>query len=405
MHFPDGERPAARPAKTSPCYERLDAKGAVWGQRYGWERPNWFAPKGEAGADVWSFRRSNYFDAVGSECRAVRERAGLIDITSFSKFHVTGPGAEAFLDRLVANSLPKKVGAIKLTHALDQKGGVRTEFTIMRDGRHAFYLVSSGAAERYDHDLLLKQMPDDGSVQIDNVTTAHGVLVLVGPKAREILSQVTDADLSNQGFPWLSGRMINIGLAPVRAMRINFVGDLGWEIHHPIEYQNHIFDALIEAGEAHGLAMVGMRAMESLRIEKSYRMWGLDLTRDYTALEAGLDRFIAFGKGDFTGKAALEKQQAAGVPLKFVTMEVEGIEDTDPHGNEPVYRDGTMVGRATSGVYGHSVGKSLSMAYVDAAAGEIGSELEIEILGQMKAARVVPESPYDPESASLRQDG
>ncbi len=402
VHYPDEERPAARPAKTSPCHDRLAERGAVWGQRYGWERPNWFAPQDVDGADVWSFRRSNYFDHVGNECRAVRERAGLIDITSFSKFMVEGAGAEDFLNGLVANTLPKKTGSIKLTHALDEKGGVRTEFTIMRDGPQSFYLVSSGAAERYDHDLLLKRMPSDGSVRVSNITNAHGVLVLVGPKSRDILRQVTDADLSNKGFPWLSGRMINIGLAPVRAMRINFVGDLGWEIHHPIEYQNRIFDMLVEAGEDHGLTMVGMRAMESLRIEKSYRMWGLDLTRDYTLLEAGLDRFVNFDKGEFTGRDALLQQKDAGVPLKFVTMEVSGLNDADPHGNEPIYQEGRMVGRATSGVYGHYVGKSLSLAYVEADAAE---ELEIEVLGRRVPARIVGESPYDPESKSLRQDG
>ena len=399
IHYPDEERPAARPAKTSPCHDRLDARGAVWGQRYGWERPNWFAPKDVEGKDKWSFRRTNYFEDVGNECHAVRERAGLIDITSFSKFLVSGPGAEAALDRCVANTLPKKVGDIGLCHALTKKGGVRSEFTITRDGPDRFYLVSSGAAERYDYDFLCKNVAGDG-VTVENQTLAHGVLVLAGPRARDILSQVTDADLSNEAFPWLSTRQIDIGVAPVRAMRVNFVGDLGWELHHPIAYQNHIFDALVEAGEAHGLGMCGMRAMDSLRLEKSYRMWGQNLTREYTPFEAGLGRFVKLDKGEFTGRDALLRQKEAGVPQEFVTLEVHGVNDADALGNEPLYRDGEMIGRATAGAYGHHVGKSLAIGYVKTGMGE--GEMEIEILGSRYAASVIPESPYDPENSSLR---
>ena len=264
IHYPDEERPAARPAKTSPCHERLAAHGAVWGQRYGWERPNWFAPDGVEGRDAWSFRRTNYFGPVGEECRAVRERAGLIDITSFSKFRVSGPGAETALDHVLANRLPKAKGRIKLAHALTVTGGVRSEFTVLREGPESFYLVSSGAAERYDHDFLLRHVAGEG-VRIENITTAHGVLVLAGPRSRDILQAVTDADLSNQAFAWLTAQPISIGLAPATAMRVNFVGELGWELHHPIEYQNRIFDALVDAGETHGLAMCGMRAMDSLQ--------------------------------------------------------------------------------------------------------------------------------------------
>ncbi len=401
IHYPDEERPAARPAKTSPCHDRLAARGAVWGQRYGWERPNWFAPEGVTREDVWSFRRSNYFEHVGNECRAVRERAGLIDITSFSKFVVSGPDAEAALDRLVANRLPSKIGGIGLCHALTPSGGVRSEFTITRDAPDRFYLVSSGAAERYDYDFLVKNL-SGGDVQLENQTMAHGVLVLAGPRARDILAMVTDADLSNKAFPWLSVRDISIGMAPVRAMRVNFVGDLGWELHHPIAYQNHIFDALTAAGEAFDLGMCGMRAMDSLRIEKSYRMWGQDLTREYTPFEAGLDRFVKLDKGNFVGRDALLKQKEAGVPQEFVTLEVHGVNDADALGNEPLYRNGKMIGRATAGAYGHHVGQSLAIGYVETGAASKDDGLEIEILGARYAASVVAESPYDPENKSLR---
>ena len=401
IHYPDEERPAARPAKTSPCHQRLAERGAVWGQRYGWERPNWFAPQGVEAKDVWSFRRTNYFADVGNECRTVRERAAVIDITSFAKFQVSGPGAERFLDRLLARRPPARMGRMGLAHALTPSGGVRSEFTITRDGPESFYLVSSGAAERYDHDLLSKNRPDDGSVAVDNVTTAHGVLVLVGPRARDVLAKLTDADLSNEAFPWLTGRHIDLGLAPVRALRVNFVGALGWELHHPIEYQNYLFDALVEAGDEFGLGMCGMRAMDSLRIEKSYRMWGQDLTTEYSALEAGLDRFVHLDKVDFVGRDALIAQKKRGVPQRFVTLEVEA-DDADPLGNEPLYRDGAMIGRATAGAYGHTVGKSLALAYVRPGAAEPGTALEIEILGERRPAIVIAPSPHDPENADLK---
>ncbi len=401
IHYPDEERPAARPAKTSPCHDRLAARGAVWGQRYGWERPNWFAPEGIEPRDVWSFRRTNYFAHVGEECRATRAGAGLIDITSFSKFRVSGPGAEAWLDGLLANRLPRTVGRLTLCHALTQTGGVRSEFTVMRDGGDAFYLVSSGAAERYDGDFLQRGAPSDGSVTIENITTAHGVLVLVGPRARDILGALTDADLGNAAFPWLSGRPIEVGHAPVRAMRVNFVGELGWELHHPIAYQRHLFDALVEAGEPHGLAMCGMRAMDALRIEKSYRMWGQDLTIEYSAFEAGLERFIALDKGPFVGRDALLAQREAGVPQCFVTLAVEAA-DADALGNEPIYRNGALVGRATSGAYGHTVEQSLALAYVTPETGEIGTQVEIEILGERRPARVIAPSPCDPDNKQPR---
>ncbi len=402
VHYPDEERPLGRPAKTSPIHVKLAAHGAVWGQRYGWERPNWFAPEGMERKDVWSFRRTNYFEPVGTECLTVRERVGLIDITSFTKHEVSGPGAAAFLDQLVARKLPRKIGRIHLAHALTPRGGVRSEFTIMRDGPEQFYLVSSGAAERFDNDYLVKQAPTDGSVRIDNVTGRHGVLVLVGPRARDVLVKLTDADLTNTAFPWLTGQHILVGLAPVRAMRVNFVGELGWELHHPIEYQHHLFDALMEAGREFGMGLCGMRAMDSLRIEKSYRMWAQDLTREYTILEAGLDRFVSLAKGDFIGRDALIKQTEQGVPQAFVTLEVDDVTDADPMGNEPLYRNGRMIGRATAGAYGRKVQKSLALGYVAKGNEAVGTGLEIEILGKRYPATVIPESPHDPDNLRLR---
>ena len=406
IHYHDEERPAARPLKTTPCYDRMKALGAVFGQKFGWERPNWFAPKGTEPRDVWSFRRSNYFEPVGEECRNVHENVGLQDMSAFSKFLVSGPGAEAFLDRLVANRLPKTMGRVSLCHALNARGGVRSEFTILREAADRFYLVSAGAMERFDWDYLCKQADlytsGDGSVRLDKITTQLGVLVVAGPKSRELMSRVTDTDLSNAAFPWLTGRIADVGLAPCRLMRLNFVGELGWEIHHPIEMQNHIFDALMHAGRDLGLKPFGIRAMDSLRLEKSYRLVGTELSIEYAAFESGLHRFVHPNKGDFIGRDALVAWQQNGFQNAFVTFETGQIEDADAIGNEPIFRKGKMVGRATAGGYGWRVGKSLGLGFVRPEYAEPGTALEIEILGERKPITIIPESPYDPENARLR---
>ena len=404
IHFPDEERPAARPAKTSPVYDRLDQLGAVWGQRYGWERANWFAPPGVERKDQWSFRRSNYFEHVGNECRRMRDGVGIIDLTPFTKHEVSGSGAEAWLDSLVANKVPVKAGRIALCHALTPRGGIRSEFTITRLPNGSFYVVSAGAAERYDADYLQKHLPTDGSVSMRNITTARGCFVVAGPRSRDVLAQLIDAPLDNAAFPWLSSQVLEVGLAvDVYTLRVNFVGSLGWELHFPIEYAHHLFNALFEAGAAHGIGMAGMRAMESMRLEKSYRMWGSDMTRDYTPFETGLERFVRLNKGEFTGRAALLRQQAAGVPNHFVTLEVHDVTDADALGNEPLFdASGAMVGRATAGGYGHAIRKSIAIGYVKPDLSALGTRLQIEILGKRHAATVVRESPYDPDNVQLR---
>jgi dimethylglycine dehydrogenase len=349
IHYPDEERADARPAKTSPVYDKLKRLGAVFGQRYGWERANWFAPIGVEPKDKWSFRRSNYFEHVGTEALRMREQVGVIDLTPFTKHEVTGPGAEAWLDSLVANKVPTKIGRIALCHALTRRGGVRSEFTICKIADQHYYLVSAGAAERYDADYLREMLPPGaaaGEVTLRNITGSRGVFVLAGPGSREVLAQLTDTPLDTAAFPWLTGQVAEVGLAvDVYLLRVNFVGALGWELHFPIEYAHHLFDALFAAGAGHGIGMVGMRAMESLRLEKSYRMWGTDLSPDYTPFEAGLDRFVRLNKGDFIGKAALQRQLEAGVPHRFVTFEVHDVTDADPLGNEPLFdAHGNLVG-------------------------------------------------------------
>jgi dimethylglycine dehydrogenase len=403
IHYPDEERPAGRPLRMAPCYDRMKALGAVFGQKFGWERPNWFAPKGTLQEDHWSFRRSRWFEHMGNECRNVAENVGLLDMTAFAKARVAGPGAEAFLDHLVANRLPQKIGRVNLCHALNSRGGVHSEFTIMREAPDSFYLVSAGAWQRLDHDWIRKHMPEDGSVRFDNLTNAIGVLVVAGPKARTLLERVSETDFSNATFPWLTGQEIMVGQAPTMALRVNFVGELGWELHHPIEYQNHIFDALIEAGADLGLKPFGIRAMDSMRIEKSYRLIGTELSIEYAAYESGLDRFVHPNKGDFIGRDALVRWRARGFSNAFVTVEVHDVTDADALGNNPIYKDARLVGRATGGNYGFRVEKSLALAMLRPEHAEVGTELEMDLLGTRHRVTVVPESPYDPDNLRLRR--
>ena len=428
MHYPDEERTAARPLKTSPSYDRQKALGGVFGSVYGWERANWFCPPDysvpeaelDLGADVllkhnhapagedgrirerWSFRRSNYFPFVGEEVKAVSEGVGLLDMSPFAKAWVSGPGAEAWLDGLLANKLPK-LGRVALTHVLTEAGGVLSEFTVFRAAADRFYLVSAGGLEAIDHDFLQKNLPADGSVRFQPATTAMGVLVLAGPRSREVLQKLTRADLSTKAFPWLSGKRISVGRANALALRVNFVGELGWELHHPIEMQNAIYDALMEAGAEFGIRPFGIRAMNAMALEKSYRQMGRELSIEYNAFASGLDRFVQPNKGAFIGRDAVVRAREAGLKQRFATLEVHGTTDRDARGSEPIYdASGRLVGRATQGGYGWRVGKSLALAMLEPALAEEGTRLRIRILGDLFDATVIGESPFDPENARLR---
>ena len=402
IHYPDEERSAGRPLRQAPCYDRMKNLGAVFGQKAGWERPNWFATQGALQEDDWSFRRSAWFENVGNECRNVAENVGLLDMTAFAKCRISGSGAEAFLDRLIANRLPKSIGRVNLCHALNSKGGVHSEFTILREREDSFYLVSAGVYQRLDHDWLWRNMPQDGSVQMVNLTNAKGVLVVAGPNSRILMQRVSDANFENNAFPWLSARDIRVGQAMLTALRVNYVGELGWELHHEIEYQNHIFDALMVAGEDLGLKPFGIRAMDSLRYEKSYRMVGTELSIEYSAYESGLDRFVYPDKGDFIGRNALLAWRDKGFSNTFVTMEVHGTTDADALGNNPIYAGDDLVGRATGGNYGFRIGKSLALGMVSPELAAVGTELRMNILGTDHEVTIIPESPYDPKNEKLR---
>ncbi|GAA0308319.1 GcvT family protein [Rhodovulum strictum] len=412
LHHPDEERPACRPLRTSPVYDRQKRLGAQFGQVNGWERPNYYGPEDASETfdhDARSFRRGGWWTHAAYEAKAIRERAGLIDATAFTKHLVRGPGATAFLDWFTCNALPR-IGRVNLTYALSVAGTVRTEYTIVRLSEHEYYLVSAGAWQAYDHDFLVKAAEDKraefGWIDIHDVSTQWGVFALAGPNARAILNDVVrDADpatvLSNKRFPWLSARDIELGMCPVRALRVAYTGELGWELHHPIEMQNYLWDLLMAAGEKHGMALVGARAQNWLRQEKSYRAFGAELGRDATPLEAGLDRFVDLSK-DFHGKAAMA---ATGLRSKCVTLLVDGPEDADPWGREALYDGATRVGRLTSGGWSVVFGRSIAMGYVRSDLAVPGTRLQVRMFDRLWPAEIVEDSPHDPANARIRADG
>ncbi len=413
LHHPDEEREACRPLRTAPAYDRQKARGAQFGWVNGWERPNYYGPTDAPenfDHDARSFRRGGWWQYAVEEAKAIRNGVGLIDATAFTKHVVKGPGATQFLDWFTCNKLPK-VGRINLTYALTAFGTTRTEYTIVRNGENNYYLVSAGAWTEYDADFLRKaaedKMDEFGYIEIQDVTTQWGVFAIAGPKSRDVLKEVIkDADpetaLSNKRFPWLSARQIELGMCPVNAIRVAYTGELGWELHHPIEMQNYLFDLLEKAGEKHGMKLVGARAQNWLRQEKSYRAFGNELGRDATPLEADLPRFVDLEK-DFHGKGKLVE---TGVRVKCVTLLIDGPADSDPWGREALYAtDGTRVGRLTSGGYSVHFEKSIGLGYVKPEHSEIGTKLQVKMLGQLWDAEIVQDSPYDPKNEVIRKDG
>ncbi|WP_118133369.1 FAD-dependent oxidoreductase [Oceanicella sp. SM1341] len=408
LHHPDEEREAARPLRTAPCYERLKAEGAQFGQVNGWERPNYYAPLGFDDHASRSFRRGGWWEHAVKEARAVREGVGLYDATAFTKHMVKGPGATAFLDWLTCNKLPKE-GRINLTYALTDAGTVRSEFTIVRLGADEYYIVSAGAAQAYDGDYLVKEAAKKraafGWIEVQDVSTQWGVFAVAGPRSRELLEPlVVDAEpqtaLSNKRFPWLSMRRLDLGMVPCMAIRVAYTGELGWEIHHPIEMQNHLYDLLKAQGDKVGLTLFGARAQNWLRQEKSYRAFGSDLGRDASPLEAGLDRFVDLSK-EFRGKAAMEK---LGIRAKCVTLLIDGPADTDPWGKEALYSGEEVIGRLTSGGWSVAFGKQVGMGYVRPDLATPGTKLQVRMNRELWDAVVAEDSPYDPQNLTIRKD-
>ena len=398
VRMPGEHRDIGRPLRTTPTYDRLRTKGAVFADVYGWERAKWFDPAGEG--EHYSFRRSNAFALVGEECRAVRERVGLLDLSSFSKYEVSGRDARALLDRLCANRLPRRDGGIVLGHLLTTLGGIESEMTITRMAEDRYYCLSAAVAELHDLDWLCQHVEAGEQVEVRNVTDERGVLVLTGPRASQLLGKLTDTDLSIGAFRWLTAREIEVLGVPVRALRVSYAGESGFELHVPMTQMAKVYDALQEAGIPHGLADFGTYALNCLRMEKAYKAWGAELTTEITPVEARLDRFVDWDK-HFQGRHAVVARRDEGIGTELVYCELASA-DRDCLGNEPVYDGGRIIGVTTGGAYGHCVGRSLAFAYVEPKFATPGTHFQIGMLGERFEATVLAEPAYDPQNLKPR---
>ena len=405
IHYPNEERQAGRPLRLSPAYPRLAELGAVFGEKSGWERPNWFAPNGADRPDLEALRprgwAGQHWDpAIGAEALATRHAAGLFDESSFAKIEVRGATACAFLQGLCANDIDVEPGRIVYTQMLNRRGGIETDFTVTRLARDLFFIVTGTAVGNHDLGWIRKHLPDDGSVDVRDVTSGRACLGLWGPRARDILAALTKDDLSNEAFPYLTAGEITVGNVPVLALRVTYVGELGWELYPPTEYGAGLWDALWDAGQPHGLVPAGYRTIDALRLEKGYRVWSSDITPDETPYEAGLGFAVALDKDDFVGRDALVAAKAAG-PRKRLRCLV--LDDTRSVclGNEPVRIDGEIAGRVTSGGYGFAVGVSIAYAYLPPTVA-IGSRGEVDVFGEWIGFEVVREPLWDPTGERIR---
>jgi 4-methylaminobutanoate oxidase (formaldehyde-forming) len=400
IHWPAEEMHSARNARLSPVHQRLDAKGAVFGSRFGWERPNWFAPPGTERRDRPSFEgKPNWFAAVAEEHRAIRERVAIIDQTSFAKFEVSGPGAKSFLQGLADNDLSGPVGSCVYTQLCNAKGGIEADLTLMRLAEDRFYGVTGSGFGVRDMGWIRKHMPSDGSVNLIEVTSAFAVLNVVGPRARDVLQTLTDDDLSNDAFPYLKIREVELGLATVRAARVGYVGELGWELHVPNEYAGPLYDAIWRAGAGHGIADAGYRAIESCRLEKGYLYWSSDITPETNPYEAGLGFCVRLDKGDFVGRAALAKINEGGPARRLVSFTVDGFAPF--HGGETILHDGKVVGSVTSAGFGHTLGKTIAFGYVTVGLAK-ETVFAINAFGTTYSATRGPRCLYDAKGERLK---
>ena len=405
IHYPNEERLAGRPLRTSPTYEVLAGLGASFGEKSGWERPNWYESNAAAGDESLRPRGwagEHWSPAIGAEALATRTTAGLFDETSFAKLEITGAGATAFLGRMCANDLERAVGSIVYTQLLDARGGIQADLTVTRLGPERYLLVTGTAVGNHDAAWLRQHLPDDGSVALRDVTGGLVCFGLWGPRARDILSTVTRADLSNDAFPFLSAREITVGSVPVTALRVTYVGELGWELYAPTEYGRALWATLWDAGRSQGMVAAGYRAIDALRLEKGYRVWSSDITPDETPYDAGLGFAVALEKGPaFIGREALVAAKAAGPRKRLRCLVLD-----DPRavclGNEPVRVGGDIVGRVTSGGYGFAVERSIAYAYLPPDRAAISTRGEVEVFGEWCAFEVMREPLYDPTGERIR---
>ncbi len=399
--FPHFNRLAGRPVKPSPLHDRLKAKGAVFEEVYGHERPRWFATDGVAQRDHYSFRRNAVHDIVGAEVAAVRAGVGIMDVTAFTKVMVSGPDAAALLERLVANRLPKKEGGLILTHMLNERGRIELETTVVRMAADRFYLVCAAFFEQRLLDHLARHQGDD-AVTVTNLSTDWAALSLQGPRARDVLAACTDSSLSNADFRWLSGQQISVAGQTLWAFRMSYAGELGWELHIPAQSAPAVYDALWSAGAAHGIADYGSFAMNVMRMEKGFKGAG-ELTNEVTLPEADVMRFVKPDK-DFLGAQATRESASAQSPWICAYLQIEPDGDTDGHGGEAVLLDGQVVGSTASVAYGHTIGKILAFAYIKPRAATPGTPLQVIIAGSPRSATVLGEAAYDPQNLLPRTD-
>ncbi|MEM7598930.1 MAG: FAD-dependent oxidoreductase [Pseudomonadota bacterium] len=400
FHFPHEHRPAGRPMKTTPLTPILAAEGAEFTVVNGWERADYFKPSPEF-HETHSFRFNEAFDVVAKEVEAVQTRVGLCEVNGFNRYEMTGADVHEFLDRMICGAVPKRAGRVGLGYLLNDHGMVKAEATIanLPDGR--VWYGSAAAAEWHDMDWLSAHVRANEDVHIRSLTNDHTILVLAGPKARDVLSAVSRADWSAEAFPWLSVREAFVGIAPAVVMGVSFSGELAYEIHVHNAQLYAAYLALRQAGEAHGLSMFGARAVDAMRLEKGFLHWKSDILTEFDPYETGLDRFVRMNKPDFVGKQALEARRAAGPTRMLVSMEITG-RDAPAHGGASVMQNGSVVGTVTSGEFGHRVGKNLAYAFVIPELSEVGTEVEIDILGTLSAATVIQPSPYDPDMARVK---
>lgn len=398
IHWPAEEAHAARNLRRSPLHERLAASGAVFGSKMGWERPNWFAPEGVERKDVPSFEgRPNWFAHVAAEHRAIRERAALIDQTSFAKFEISGAGAEAAMQRIAANDLSGPPGKAVYTQLCNARGGIEADVTIVHDAPDHFYMITGSGFGVRDGGWLRRHLPQ--AIALREITNSLAVINLCGPKSRAILERVSDDDVSNAAFPFLAVRRIGIGHASVMAVRIGYVGELGYELYIPQEFAGHVYDSLWQAGAPHGIANAGYRAIDSCRMEKGYLYWSGDISPDYNPYEAGLGFAVALEKGDFIGREALVKISAAGVARKLCSFTIEGFAPL--HGGEAILLDGKVVGSTSSVGFGHTLQKTIAFGYLPAELAE-QKRFSIEAFGKGYEALRGPRCLYDAKMERLR---
>jgi len=405
-HWPFKQPETARNVRCSAFHDRLARRGACFGVVAGWERANWFAPQGTAPKYEYSWGRQNWFPYSAAEHMAVRENVGVYDLSSMSNFLLQGRDAAAALQTICANNVDVAAGRVVYTQLLNERGGIEADLTVTRLGQDKYFIVSPGACAIRDFDWIQRHLPDDAHAVLTDLTSAYSMLAIMGPESRHLLSELTDADLSNESFPFATAQEIDVAYARPLALRMSFVGELGWELYIPVEFSINVFDALMRAGETYNLKLVGLHALDSLRLEKNYKHWGADITPDDTPFEAGLGYCVKMDKGDFIGREALKAQLATGIKRRLVTFTLSDPEPLIYH-DEPVYRDGRPIGENTHGAYSHLLGCAIGMCYLENPAGIREDWIrtrsyEINVAGKRYPIKIHLKPPYDPQHAKMR---